>query len=153
MNATIQEVWLHGILTEFGIPNSSMVDLYCDNQSTIKVSSDPNQKQRTEQRFTCTTFENWCMTKPSHCTTIQQRIRLRIFLPSLLPKRDFPFLGLFWALRLDSQFLFWGGFFPRGFPYLSCIMHHSCIFRLYIGCPMVLLPCPTIVQVRIQGGC
>ena len=44
VNAAIQAVWLHGILTEFGIHTSSSVDLYCDNQSTIKISSDPYQK-------------------------------------------------------------------------------------------------------------
>ena len=37
---------MHGILTEFGIQNSPTVDLYCDNQSTIKISSDHVQKQR-----------------------------------------------------------------------------------------------------------
>ena len=43
VNATIQVVWLHGILTDFRIHTSSIVDLYCDNQSTIKISSDPVQ--------------------------------------------------------------------------------------------------------------
>ena len=31
VNATIQVVWLHGILTEFGIHTSPSVDLYRDN--------------------------------------------------------------------------------------------------------------------------
>ena len=31
LNAAIQAVWMHGILTEFGIQNSPTVDLYCDN--------------------------------------------------------------------------------------------------------------------------
>ena len=48
MNATIQVVWLHGILTEFGIQTSPTVDLYCDNQNTIKIYSDTVQKQRTK---------------------------------------------------------------------------------------------------------
>ena len=48
MNAVIQEVWLHGILTEFGVHTSPSVDIYCDNQSTIKILSDPVQKQRTK---------------------------------------------------------------------------------------------------------
>ena len=39
---------LHGILIELGIHISSTVDLYCDNQSTINISSDPIQKQRTK---------------------------------------------------------------------------------------------------------
>ena len=44
VNATIQAFWLHGILTEFEIQTSPTVDLYCDNQSTIKISSDIVQK-------------------------------------------------------------------------------------------------------------
>ena len=40
------------------------------------------------------------------------------------------------------------GGFPKRFSYLICIMS----LRLYIGWPMVLLPGPTVVQVRIQGG-
>ena len=35
-------------MTEFGIQNSSTMDLYCDNKSTIKISSDLVQKQRTK---------------------------------------------------------------------------------------------------------
>ena len=48
MNASIQAVWLHGILIEFRIHTSPSVYLYCDNQSTIKISSDPFQKQKTK---------------------------------------------------------------------------------------------------------
>ena len=48
VNASIQEVWLHGTLREFGIHTSPTVDIYCDNQSTIKISSDHVQKQRTK---------------------------------------------------------------------------------------------------------
>ena len=48
VNAINHEVWLHGILTEFRIHTSPTIDLYCDNQSTIKISSDPVQKQRTK---------------------------------------------------------------------------------------------------------
>ena len=40
---------MHGILIEFEIQTLPIVDLYCDNQSTIKISSDPVQKQRTKQ--------------------------------------------------------------------------------------------------------
>ena len=40
MNVAIQEVWLHGILMDLGIQNSSTMDIYCDNHSTIKISSD-----------------------------------------------------------------------------------------------------------------
>ena len=39
VNAAIQVVWLHGILTEFGIHTFPSVDIYCDSQSTIKISS------------------------------------------------------------------------------------------------------------------
>ena len=45
MNATIQVVWLHGILIEFEIHTSSAIDLYCDNQSIINISTDHVQKQ------------------------------------------------------------------------------------------------------------
>ena len=38
VNASIQEFWLHGIMTYFGIHTSPLVDLYCDNHSTIKIS-------------------------------------------------------------------------------------------------------------------
>ena len=31
MNASIQIVWLHGILTEFGIHTSPSIDIYCGN--------------------------------------------------------------------------------------------------------------------------
>ena len=48
VNASIQEVRIHVILTEFRIQTSSTMDFYCDNQSTIKISSDPIQKQRTK---------------------------------------------------------------------------------------------------------
>ena len=41
VNAIIHEVWLHGILAEFDIRTSPSVDIYCDNQSTIKISNDP----------------------------------------------------------------------------------------------------------------
>ena len=48
MNLAIYAIWIHGILTKFGIQTSYTVDLYCDNHSTIKISSDPIQKQRTK---------------------------------------------------------------------------------------------------------
>ena len=44
VNATIHEVWLHGILIDFGIHASPSLNIYCDNQSTIKISSDPVHK-------------------------------------------------------------------------------------------------------------
>ena len=48
VNATIQSTWIHVILTEFGIHTYPSVDLYFDNQSTIKISSDLVQKQYTD---------------------------------------------------------------------------------------------------------
>ena len=48
VNAVIQAVWLHGILTEFEIHTSPSVKIYCDNHSTIKISNDPVQKKRKE---------------------------------------------------------------------------------------------------------
>ena len=38
VNAVIQAVWLHGILAEFEIHTSPSMDIYCDNQITIKIS-------------------------------------------------------------------------------------------------------------------
>ena len=47
-NATIQKIWIHGILIEFGISTSPLVEIYCDNHINIKISSDPVQKQITK---------------------------------------------------------------------------------------------------------
>ena len=41
VNAVIQEIWLHGILTEFEIRTSPSVDIYWEKKSTIKISIDP----------------------------------------------------------------------------------------------------------------
>ena len=48
VNATIQEVLLHGVLIEFGIHTSPSIDILCDNKSEIKISRDPVQKQQTK---------------------------------------------------------------------------------------------------------
>jgi hypothetical protein len=48
VNAATQCVWLQGILAEFGIVFDSPTILWCDNQSTIKISTDPVQRQRTK---------------------------------------------------------------------------------------------------------
>ena len=48
VNARIKIVWLHGILIEFEIRTSPSVEIYCDNYSTIKISSDPVHKERTK---------------------------------------------------------------------------------------------------------
>ena len=45
VNETIQAVSMHGILTEFGIHTPLSVDIYFDNQSTLKIYSDLVQKQ------------------------------------------------------------------------------------------------------------
>ena len=42
-NITIQEIWLHGILTEFGIHTSPLVYIFFDRWSAIKISKDPIQ--------------------------------------------------------------------------------------------------------------
>ena len=39
---------MHGILIEFEIQNSPIVDHYCDSRSAINISSDHVQKQRTK---------------------------------------------------------------------------------------------------------
>ena len=48
MNATIQAICLHGILAEFGIHTSPSIDLLCDNQSAIKISSDLVQNKKSK---------------------------------------------------------------------------------------------------------
>ena len=48
VNATIQDVRRHGILIEFGIHTSPSIEIYCDNQSTIKISNDLVQKKNTK---------------------------------------------------------------------------------------------------------
>ena len=44
VNACIEAVWLQGILLEFDIGNFLSIIIFCDNQSTIKISTDPFQR-------------------------------------------------------------------------------------------------------------
>ena len=46
MNVVIQEVWFLGILTKFSIHTSPLVEILCDNQSAIKISSDLVQNKK-----------------------------------------------------------------------------------------------------------
>ena len=48
VNACIQEVWLQGILSKFEIGSALSTVIFCDNQSAIKISMDPFQRQRTK---------------------------------------------------------------------------------------------------------
>ena len=48
MNACIQEIWLQGILSEFDLGSTLSTILFCDNESTIKISTDPITRQRTK---------------------------------------------------------------------------------------------------------
>ena len=48
MNACIQAVWLQGILSEFDIGSTLSTVLFCENQSAIKISTDPITRQRTK---------------------------------------------------------------------------------------------------------
>ena len=48
VNACIQVVWLKGILSEFGIGNDLSTVIFCDNQSSIKISTDPITRKRTK---------------------------------------------------------------------------------------------------------
>ena len=41
VNATTQCLWLQGILGEFGIESETYTIIYCENQSTIQISTDP----------------------------------------------------------------------------------------------------------------
>ena len=44
VNACIQDVWLQGILSEFDLGSTFSTVLFCDNQSSIKISIDPFTK-------------------------------------------------------------------------------------------------------------
>ena len=46
MNACIQYVWLQGILSEFDLGITLSTILFCENQSAIKISTDPFTRQR-----------------------------------------------------------------------------------------------------------
>ena len=48
MNATTHFLWLQGILGECGIKLETSIVIYCENQSTIRISTDPVQRQRTK---------------------------------------------------------------------------------------------------------
>ena len=47
VNAATQSLWLQGILGECGYKSEFSTVIYCDNQSTIQISTDPIQIQRT----------------------------------------------------------------------------------------------------------
>ena len=44
VNACIQAVWLQGILYEFEIGSDLSTIIFCDNQTTINISTDPVQR-------------------------------------------------------------------------------------------------------------
>ena len=48
VNATTQCLWLQGILGECGFESKFSTVIYCDNQSTIRISIDLVQRQRTK---------------------------------------------------------------------------------------------------------
>ena len=48
VNAATQCLWLHGILEKFGMETETSTFIYCDNQSTIRISIDPILRQRTK---------------------------------------------------------------------------------------------------------
>ena len=48
VNACIQAVWLQGILLEFGIGSFFPTVIFCDNQSAIKMYTDPVTRKRTK---------------------------------------------------------------------------------------------------------
>ena len=45
MNETTQCLWLQGILGEFGIETENYTVIYCDNQRSIQISTNPVQRQ------------------------------------------------------------------------------------------------------------
>ena len=48
MNETTQCLWVYGILGECGIESDTSIVIYCDNQRTIRISTDLVQRQRTK---------------------------------------------------------------------------------------------------------
>ena len=48
MNACIQAVWLQGILSEFDLGSTLSIVLFCDNKSSINISTDPVTRKRTK---------------------------------------------------------------------------------------------------------
>ena len=48
VNAVIQCLWLEGILGEFGIEFDTSTVIYCDKQSTIRISIDQVKRKRTK---------------------------------------------------------------------------------------------------------
>ena len=48
MNAATHCLWLQGILGYFGIKSETSAVIYCDNQSTIRISIDPVLRQLTK---------------------------------------------------------------------------------------------------------
>ena len=45
VNVATQCLWLQGILGECGFESEFSIVIYCDNQSTIRISMDPVQRQ------------------------------------------------------------------------------------------------------------
>ena len=48
VNATMQSIWLQGIMSEFGILSSALVFIFYDNRSAIKISIGPIHRKRTK---------------------------------------------------------------------------------------------------------
>jgi hypothetical protein len=46
VNASQEALWLRQILSEFGFQQQHLTNLWCDNQSAIKLAKDPVQHQR-----------------------------------------------------------------------------------------------------------
>ena len=48
VNACIQAIWLQGILSEFDLGSTFFTILFCENQSSINISTDPDTEKRTK---------------------------------------------------------------------------------------------------------
>ena len=48
VNACIQAVWLQGVLLEFEIGSTLSTIIFCENGSTINISTDPVTRKRTK---------------------------------------------------------------------------------------------------------
>jgi len=133
VNACIQAVWLQGILSEFDLGSTLSTILFCDNQSAIKISTDPVTRQRTKHVDIHMHYIRELVHDRTiilqYCPTDEQIAD--IFTKSFSEKKFTYLRSLLgvsssgWS-RLLSVFSLRGGFFPLGFPsfpHLVCFEH------------------------------
>ena len=141
---------MHGILIEFRIQTSPTVYLYCDNQSTIKISSDPIQNQRKKHievhmHYIQELVHNRTITL-HYCLTEDQ---IENIFTKSFAENIFTFFWSLLGIRARFSVPILRGVFPRGFP-TSFVL---CLLDCILGDLWSNFQGPQVVQVRIQGGC